>query len=92
MRKVAVVALLGLAWLAAGCGEKADTKKGAADAPREQRWEKADANRDGKLSRAEAATGSTPGLSAEFDKIDANKDGFLTREERDRYIAAKAKK
>lgn len=90
MRNVVAAALVGLAVWATGCEKKpAPPKADAKPAPREARWEKADANRDGKLSRAEAALGHTPALSENFDKIDGNKDGFLTREERDRYIAAK---
>ena len=96
MRKMAAAAALaGLALWGAGCEKKAEPPSVQKSAAREDRWEKADANRDGKLSRAEAAVGHTQGLSANFDKIDANKDGFLTREERDRFIAAgqaKAKK
>lgn len=91
MRKVAAAALVGLAVWVAGCEKKPEPPKAdAKPAPREGRWEKADANRDGKLSRAEAAVGHTPMLSENFDKIDANKDGFLTREERDRFLATKA--
>lgn len=37
-----------------------------------------DANKDGKLSREEAAKGLLP---ESFDRIDANRDGFLSREE-----------
>ena len=88
MRNVAVAALVGLAVWAAGCEKKPEPKL-KASAKREARWEKADANRDGKLSRAEAALGHTPTISQDFDKIDANKDGFVTREERDRSIVAK---
>jgi hypothetical protein len=90
--KVATATIAALAVWTAGCEKKQDEPKVESSAKREARWEKADANRDGKLSRAEAATGATQGLSTNFDKIDANKDGFLTREERDRFIAAKAKK
>ena len=95
MQRIVLAALVGLAVLATGC-EKKPEPKGTSAVPfsskREERWEKADANRDGKLSRAEAAIGHTPVLSENFDKIDANKDGFITREERDRFIAAKAGK
>ena len=91
MRKVTAAALVGLAVLATGCEKKPEPVPGVQpSAKREARWEKADANRDGKLSRAEAAIGNTPQLSEHFDAIDGNKDGFLTREERDRFLAAKA--
>ena len=91
MRKIAVAGLAALAVWATGCDKKPEAKvePSAQREARDARWEKADANRDGKLSRAEAALGLTPGLSANFDKIDANKDGFLTREERERYVAVR---
>lgn len=38
-----------------------------------------DANKDGKLSRAEAA--GFRGVAKYFDEADVNKDGFLSREE-----------
>jgi hypothetical protein len=43
-----------------------------------------DADKDGKLSKDEAAKGLLP---EEFDKIDANKDGFLTEDELKASIA-----
>src|SRR5262245_53687423 len=96
MQTIVVAALVGLAVLATGCEKKPEPKGASSSVPfsakREERWEKADANRDGKLSRAEAAIGHTQMLSENFDKIDTNKDGFITREERDRFIAAKAGK
>jgi len=91
MRKVTAAALVGLAVLATGCEKKPEPVPGVKSSPkREARWEKADANRDGKLSRAEAAIGNTPQLTEQFDKIDTNQDGYITREERDRFLAAKA--
>ena len=91
MQRIVVAVLVGLAVLATGCEKKPEPKADVKpSAKREERWEKADANRDGKLSRAEAAIGHTPQLSEQFDKIDANKDGFLTREERDRFLGTKA--
>ena len=51
----------------------------ASAAQPEQRFEKLDANRDGKLSREEAA--SYPDLAKKFAKIDVNKDGFLSLDE-----------
>ena len=91
MRKIAVAALAALAVWATGCDKKPDAKvdpSGKREA-RDARWEKADANRDGKLSRAEAALGHTPGLSSNCDKVDTNKDGFLTREEREHFVAVR---
>jgi hypothetical protein len=58
----------------------------------DQRWQKADADRDGKLSRVEAAAGYTPGMQANFDAIDANKDGFVTRAEREAFREKTGKK
>ena len=52
----------------------------------EMRFTKADKNKDGKLSRAEAAAGLTPTVHKDFDKMDANKDGFVTRQERDDWM------
>lgn len=45
----------------------------------EQRFEKLDTNRDGRLSREEAA--AYPELAKQFAKIDANKDGFISLDE-----------
>ncbi len=42
-------------------------------------FEKLDADKDGRISRAEAAKG--PRLSRTFDKIDADKDGYVSRAE-----------
>ena len=40
---------------------------------------KIDANRDGRITRAEAST--HPKLAERFDMFDANRDGALTRDE-----------
>jgi hypothetical protein len=45
----------------------------------EDAFRRADANKDGKLSREEAA--AIPAVAARFDELDANKDGFLSLEE-----------
>lgn len=45
-----------------------------------ERFNKIDANRDGKLSRDEARQGA-PKLAEHFDKLDANGDGQVTPEE-----------
>ena len=42
-------------------------------------FKKADANADGKLSKAEAA--ALPAVAARFDELDADKDQFLTMAE-----------
>lgn len=44
------------------------------------RWNQADANKDGRLSREETQQGM-PKLAEHFDKLDANGDGQLTAEE-----------
>jgi Ca2+-binding EF-hand superfamily protein len=44
------------------------------------RFKKADANSDGKLTKAEADAGM-PRVGKNFDAIDANKDGFVTQDE-----------
>lgn len=43
------------------------------------RFNAADTNGDGKISRAEVV--ALPRLARHFDEIDANKDGFITKEE-----------
>ncbi len=45
-----------------------------------QRWNKLDANQDGKISREEAQQ-NAPKLAEHFDKLDANGDGQLTQAE-----------
>jgi hypothetical protein len=45
----------------------------------EAAFHRADTNKDGKLSREEAAV--VPAVAARFDELDANKDGFLSLEE-----------
>jgi hypothetical protein len=56
---------------------------GAADSTggerRGDRIAKLDVNKDGQISREEAA--AAPRLAQRFDQLDANKDGQLTREE-----------
>ena len=63
---------------------KADPEKCKAEmkAKFDERYKQADANGDGKLSRAEAEKGM-PRLAKRFDTIDANKDGMVTRDELD---------
>ena len=74
-------AVLGAALIASG-GVYAQYSKGTYEA----RFGKADKNKDGKLSRAEASAGLTPTVNREFDKMDTNKDGFVTRQERDDFM------
>jgi len=61
---------------------KADPEKCRAEgqAKRDERFTKADANKDGKLTREEAEKGM-PGVARRFDQIDTNKDGVITKEE-----------
>jgi EF hand len=49
-------------------------------------FKKADANGDGKLSKAEAA--SLPAIAARFDELDADKDTFLNMAEFSAGLAA----
>jgi Ca2+-binding EF-hand superfamily protein len=44
-----------------------------------ERFQKLDADGDGRISRAEAQ--ASPRLAAHFDELDVNKDGFLTPDE-----------
>ncbi|HTA64839.1 MAG TPA: hypothetical protein VK753_04985 [Xanthomonadaceae bacterium] len=48
-------------------------------------WEELDTNKDGNLSKAEAA--ADPSMKAVFDKADANGDGILTPDEYRAYYA-----
>jgi hypothetical protein len=61
---------------------KADPEKCRAElqARGRERFKKADANGDGRISREEAQKGM-PQLARDFDRIDANKDGMVTMEE-----------
>jgi len=61
---------------------KANPEKCRAEmqARQEERFRAADANKDGKLTRAEAEKGM-PGVGRNFDQIDANKDGVVTLQE-----------
>ena len=72
--RVLLASALALVWLA---GE------GTAREPRSRRlyqqWTQADADQDGRLSRAEAA--ALKNVSPHFDAIDRNRDGFISAEE-----------
>jgi hypothetical protein len=61
---------------------KADPEKCRAEAHAQgrERFKRADANGDGRLSREEAKKGM-PQVARDFDRIDANKDGMVTVEE-----------
>lgn len=54
-------------------------------APARKSWSDVDADKDGKLTRAE--TGTVPALGQVFDKADGNADGALTTEEFKAYVA-----
>lgn len=47
----------------------------------EQRWEKADINKDGKVERAEMLSVLTEKVNKIFDHKDRNKDGVITKDE-----------
>jgi len=70
---------------------KADPEKCRAEAQARarERFKKADANGDGRLSREEAQK-SMPQLARDFDRIDANKDGLVTLEELEAARKARA--
>jgi hypothetical protein len=61
-----------------------DTPADAA-APQKKSWSDLDTDKDGNLSKSEAAP--IPSLQAVFDKADANADGALTGEEYKTYLA-----
>lgn len=56
-----------------------DEMKAAKDKMHDRHMARMDTDRDGKISRAEAA--SHPKLAEKFDRIDTNGDGFLSKEE-----------
>jgi Ca2+-binding EF-hand superfamily protein len=66
--------------------------KNAADRKSEggfaEHFRRADANRDGALTRTEADK-ALPRLGTKFDRIDANGDGKLTQDELRRYFDSK---
>ena len=53
--------------------------------PVKKSWSDVDADKDGKLTKAEA--GTVPALGQVFDKADANADGALTTDEYKAYVA-----
>jgi len=62
------------------CKANPEKCRAEAQARNEERFKKADANGDGRLSREEAQK-SMPQIARDFDRIDANKDGLVTKEE-----------
>jgi hypothetical protein len=74
---------------AAAANPQAATTEQAAPAPsatpQKKSWSEVDADKDGKLSKTEAA--SVPALGQVFDKADGNADGALTAEEYKTYVA-----
>jgi Ca2+-binding EF-hand superfamily protein len=52
----------------------------------EQRFQTADANHDGKLTREEAQAGM-PRLAAKFDQIDATHQGYITLAQLEQFAA-----
>jgi len=57
----------------------------AAGAPAKKSWADVDGDKDGKLSKTEAAT--VPALGQVFDQADADADGSLTADEYKAYVA-----
>ncbi|MBV8271175.1 MAG: calcium-binding protein [Cupriavidus sp.] len=55
-----------------------------------EKFNAADADHDGKLTRDEAQA-SMPEVAKDFDKIDAKKKGYVTQKQIGAYYAAKAK-
>jgi hypothetical protein len=59
------------------------------EAKGQERFKRADASGDGRLSREEARKGM-PLVARDFDRIDANKDGFVTPQELEAARKARA--
>lgn len=57
----------------------------AAAAPAKMSWSDVDLDKDGKLTKSEAAT--VPALGQVFDQADGNADGTLTTDEYKAYVA-----
>jgi len=58
--------------------------------PAKKSWADVDADKDGNLSKAEAA--AVPALGQVFDKADANADGSLTADEYKAYVSTQEQK
>lgn len=83
MRKFAAVLLLGIVPVAfAQTGDMSAKKERLeqAKAKLEQKFNEADANHDGKLTREEA-DGKMPRVYKMFDEIDTEKNGYVTLEQ-----------
>lgn len=70
---------------AAGQATQPQTATTDASAPQKKSWSDLDIDKDGNLSKTEAAP--IPALQAVFDKADANADGALTGDEYKTYLA-----
>jgi EF hand len=84
MQRQHLAALLGCTALAFGLPAFGQTAAPAADAA--AAFKRADANGDGKLSKAEAT--SLPAIASRFDELDADKDTFLSMAEFSAGLAA----
>lgn len=62
------------------CKAEPEKCRAEMEARQEERFKKADANGDGRLTREEAQKG-VPAIARNFESIDANKDGVVTLEE-----------
>jgi hypothetical protein len=71
------------------CKANPEKCRAEAQAQGRERFKKADANGDGRLSREEAKKGM-PQLARNFDRIDANKDDMVTQEELEAASKARA--
>jgi len=74
----ALISCLGLA--AAGPEDSAKPRPAGGEEQAKARFEKADKNHDGKLTREEAKEGM-PRVFANFDRIDHDRKGYLTLED-----------
>ena len=57
-----------------------------------ERFEKADANKDGKLTQKEAEDGGMKRVAQFFDRLDSDGDGFVTFDQLKARLAARAQK
>jgi hypothetical protein len=73
-----IFALCAAILLGAQSAAHADDKRGERA---DRMWQELDADKDGRLSKAEADAGKRGHLAEHFSSIDSNQDGFLTREE-----------